>query len=151
MRTSYFWIYTDTGRYLRAFVTPSEQHASSESGPSKDRKDCTNSWQRWGMEIINVCYNNFFCKIYYTGKLKAESCSGLNTIVLHVLLSFSLTLSINCCICLLPLTMYAAHWILMLYCDRLPLTQCKQKFSSMDSTLKKNIKGMIQEHMDKYG
>lgn len=33
----------------------------------------------------------------------------------------------------------------------LPLTQCKQKFSAMDSTLKKNIKGMIQEHMDKYG
>lgn len=51
----------------------------------------------------------FFCKIYYTGKLKTESCSALNTIVLHVLLSFSLTLSINCCICLLPLTMYAAH------------------------------------------
>ncbi|KAK3576694.1 hypothetical protein CHS0354_024303 [Potamilus streckersoni] len=33
----------------------------------------------------------------------------------------------------------------------LPLTQCKQKFSSMDSSLKGNIKNIIKEHMAKYG
>lgn len=33
----------------------------------------------------------------------------------------------------------------------LPLTQCKQKFASMDSSLKTNIRTMIQENMNKYG
>lgn len=33
----------------------------------------------------------------------------------------------------------------------LPLTQCKQKFASMDSSLKINIRTMIQENMNKYG
>ncbi|CAG2187763.1 CDC45 [Mytilus edulis] len=33
----------------------------------------------------------------------------------------------------------------------MPLSQCKQKFSSMESTLRHNIKQMIQDHMTKYG
>lgn len=33
----------------------------------------------------------------------------------------------------------------------LPLTQCKQKFASMDSSLKTNMRAMIQENMNKYG
>ncbi|XP_071094476.1 cell division control protein 45 homolog [Haliotis cracherodii] len=33
----------------------------------------------------------------------------------------------------------------------MPLNQCKQKFSAMDTELKGNIKGMIQDQMNKYG
>ncbi|XP_063448909.1 cell division control protein 45 homolog [Mytilus trossulus] len=33
----------------------------------------------------------------------------------------------------------------------MPLSQCKQKFSSMESSLRHNIKQMIQDHMTKYG
>ncbi|KAJ8312699.1 hypothetical protein KUTeg_010072, partial [Tegillarca granosa] len=33
----------------------------------------------------------------------------------------------------------------------LPLTQCKQKFASMDSSLRADIKPLIQSHMEKYG
>ncbi|XP_050411374.1 cell division control protein 45 homolog [Patella vulgata] len=33
----------------------------------------------------------------------------------------------------------------------LPLIQCKQKYSAMDTSLKGNVKTLIQEHMAKYG
>ncbi|KAK7462004.1 hypothetical protein BaRGS_00038586 [Batillaria attramentaria] len=33
----------------------------------------------------------------------------------------------------------------------MPLTQCKQQFAAMDSNLRTSVKGMMQEHMTKYG
>jgi len=51
------------------------------------------------------------------------------------------------------MSFYATIWeqlILMLF-SRLPLTQCKQKYASMDSGFKTNIKAMICENMNKYG
>ncbi|XP_033747411.1 cell division control protein 45 homolog isoform X3 [Pecten maximus] len=33
----------------------------------------------------------------------------------------------------------------------IPLTQCKQKYAAMDSSMRNNVKTLIQEHMTKYG
>lgn len=39
----------------------------------------------------------------------------------------------------------------MLLCNRLPLKQVKQKFTSMDMTIKENLRDVIEESSNKYG
>lgn len=60
------------------------------------------------------------------------------------------TITIQVCY-IVPDALHSNTWVHKVYSVyRLPLTQCKQKFSSMDTTLRNTVKSLLSDHCEKF-